>query len=753
MEAASQLNSQVLVEATSAASMSGEFVMVPPAKSGNSVRLKARNIRELRKETLQLERQNQEMEQKLNKLRQSMSREKEEREKSNPYHWVSGQVGNQRHEKESTGKFSAGKIKLKVLQNSSSEPEKPKTSSRAPNIPAAEKTKLKGKLCGQCESRRASLMCLECGEDYCTACFTRFHQKGALMLHRTLPIQEKSQDGKLDISHAFKKELNVDETSGKAIKDKEIIGRINSTGISSIKETQGDSGKFFISETRKEYLPGSLLHGTFNEEESAKYFNEALLEWRNEAKNKSRHVNEADDTGSSEVQTVLTATAKPFHIEFKENSLSYMEKLMLKKHRRTPVSQVLDNHLEVRYSPTVSENELDKCCDLTAEEMEAHENYVALFRAEEHVRNDVIHEPALKIVELDKDHEEKLDESRNFVMKETENNEMKSHRLSETATKSFVLARDSLESPERATETPCHVPVRSAYSLEEGVVKFTSLEASHSQDSKSMKYKSFKDSQSWDTALMVNVPQKPQSAVFRQPHRISEYQGLKGFFMLDIEPVEGKAENCQLQSPDLPAVVEEVTYTGNNYWRPESSLSLCADDATVQDIVERAWAQSHNHIIEQSLTPRHVTRPGTASSSSSYSSKSIHRISGSYNSSRPSSAVARPMSRATSEISEIESIDSVDRQDYLFEDENERETLAVLEKEFNSFHAGNRKLQTSAVNYDSFQLTRHGQRLAKSEDEVPLSRLSLHTLQSCAVESESDEEETLQDKLNVLSLQ
>ncbi|XP_073435041.1 zinc finger B-box domain-containing protein 1 isoform X2 [Dendrobates tinctorius] len=733
--------------------MSGEFI-VPSAKSGNSVRLKARNIRELRKETLQLQRHNQEMEQKLNQLRQSMSREKEEREKSNPYHWVSGQAGNQRHEKEITGKFSAGKIKLKVLQNSASEPEKPKTSSRTPNIPAAERTKLKGKVCGQCESKSTLLMCLECGEDYCAACFTRFHQKGALKLHRTLPIQEKSQDGKLDISRAFQKELNVDETSGKPIKDKEIIGRITSSGISPIKETQGDSGKFFISKPRKEYLPGSLLHGTFNEEESAKYFNEALLEWRNEAKNKSRHVNEADDTGSSEVQTVLTAKAKPLHIEFKENSLSYMEKLMLKKHRRTPVSQVPGNHLEVRYSPTVSENELDKCGDLTAEEMEAHENYVALFRAEEHVRNGVIHEPALKIVELDKDPEEKLDESRNFVVRVTENNEMKSQRLSEPATKSLVLARDSLESPEPATETPCHVPVRSAYSLEEGVVKFASLKASHSQDSKSMKYKSFKDSRSWDTALMVSVPQKPQSAVFRQPHRISEYQGLKGFFMLDIEPVEGKAENCQSQSPDLTAVDEEVTYTGNNYWRPQSSLSLCADDAVVQDILERAWAQSNNHIIEQSLTPRNVTRPGTASSSrSSYSSKSIHRISGSYSSPRPSSAVARPMSRATSEISEIESIDPADRHDYHFEDENERETLAVLEKEFNSFHAGNRKLQTSAVNYDSFQLARHGQRLANSEDEVPLSRLSLHTLQSCAVESESDEEKTLQDKLNVLSLQ
>ncbi|XP_073530924.1 zinc finger B-box domain-containing protein 1 isoform X2 [Phyllobates terribilis] len=735
--------------------MSSDFVIVPPAKSGNSVRLKARNIRELRKETLQLERQNQEMEQKLNQLRQSMSREKEERERSNPYHWVSGQAGNQRHEKENTGKFSAGKIKLKVLQNSTTEPEKPKTSSRNPKIPAADKPRLKGKMCGQCESKSALLMCLECGEDYCTACFARFHQKGALKLHRTLPVQEKSQDGKLDISHAFKKELNVDEASGKPIKDKEIVGSINPTRISPTNKTQGDSGEFFSSEPRKEYLPGSLLHGTFNEEESAKYFNEALLEWRNEAKNKSRHVNEADDTGSSEVQTVLTATAKPLHIEFKENSLSYMEKLMLKKHRRTPVSQVPGNHLEVRYSPTVSENELDKCGDLTAEEMEAHENYVALFRAEELVRNDVIHEPALKIVELDKDPEEKLDESRNFVVREIENNEMKSQRLSEPTTKSSVWARDSFKSPERASETPLNVPVRSAYSLEEGVVKFTSLKASHSQDSKSMKYKSFKDSQSWDTtAVMANVPQKPQSAVFKQPHRISEYQGLKGFFMLDIEPVEDKAENCQLQTPDLTAVVEEVTYAGNNYWRPESSLSVCANDAVVQDIVERAWAQSNNHIIEQSFTLRNVTCPGTANSSRSfYSSKSIHRISGSYNCPRPSSSAARPMSRAASEISEIESIDSADRQVYLFEDENERETLAVLEKEFNSLHSGNGKLQISALNYDSFQLTRHGQRLGKSEDEVPISRLSLHTLQSCAVESESDEEETLQDKLNVLSLQ
>ncbi|KAM3930627.1 zinc finger B-box domain-containing protein 1 [Leptodactylus fuscus] len=734
--------------------MSSDFVIVPPAKSGNSVRLKAKNIRELRMETLQLERHNQEMEEKLNQLRQSMSREKEERGRSNPYHWVSGQAGNPRHDKENIGKVSAGKIKLKVLQNPVPEPEKQKTLSKTTNISATEKPKIKGKPCGQCESKSALLMCLECGEDYCTACFARFHQKGALKLHRTMPIQEKSQDGKLDISHAFKKEQNVDEPSGKLVKDKEIIASTNSTRNSPINKTQRASEESFISKSG-----GSLLNGTFNEEESAKYFHEALLEWRKEAKNESQHVTilkKGDDTGSLEVQTVFTTTAKPLHIEFKENSLSYMEKLMLKKHRRTPVSQVPHNHLEdVRYSRTISENEQDKCDDLTAEEMEAHENYVALFRAEEHVKNDVIHEPALKIVELDKDPKEKLDESSNFVVRETENYERNTQQsLSEPKIKLPVSARVSPKPPERARENQRTVPLRSTYFVKDGAVNSPRLKASHSQDSKSMKYKSFKDSQSLDTALMVNVPQELQSNVFRQPNWKSEYQGLKGFFMLDIDSVEVKAEPCLPQNPDPIAALKEVTYTGHNYWRPESSLSVCADEAIVQDIVTKAETQSNSHLIDHSFTPRNFTHRGIATPSrSSCSATSIHPVSGSYSRSRPSSAAARPMSRAASEISEIESIDLTDRQDYLFEDENERETLATLEKEFLSLHSGNKKPQTSALHSDSFQLKRHGQRIAPSQDEVPMSRLSLHTLQSCAVESESDEEETLQDKLNVLSLQ
>ncbi|XP_018413281.1 PREDICTED: zinc finger B-box domain-containing protein 1, partial [Nanorana parkeri] len=409
--------------------MSSDFVILPPAKSGNSVRLKTKNIRELRTETIQLEMQNQEMEQKLIQLRQSMSREKEERERSNGYRWKSGQIGNQtqNYKKETIDKASSGKVKLKVLKNPISEPEKLKTS-RPEDMPTTEKPRLKGKACGQCEKKSALLMCLECGEDYCAVCFAKIHQKGALKLHRSTPIQGKSQDGKLHALHAFRKELNVDESRGRLEKDKHITGQTISAGFTSF-EWKGEVGEEgFSSEARNVSFPdnsGSLLHGSFNEEESAKYFNEALLEWRNQTLSKPQPLSTTetgtDSSDNSAVQTVPTVLGNPFQVEFKDNSLSYMETLMLKKHRRTPVNWFPRKQMDkMIYSPPVSENELDVCNDLTAEEMEAHEHYVALFRAEEHVRNNVMHEPALKIVELDKEPERGLEETKHFLVTDVE---------------------------------------------------------------------------------------------------------------------------------------------------------------------------------------------------------------------------------------------------------------------------------------------------------------------------------------------
>ncbi|NXX78885.1 ZBBX protein, partial [Urocolius indicus] len=69
-----------------------DFVILPGSKTGTSLRLKAKTVRELQVEKVQLEKETQEMEKKLLQLQSNMSREKEERKKSSAYHWKSGQA-------------------------------------------------------------------------------------------------------------------------------------------------------------------------------------------------------------------------------------------------------------------------------------------------------------------------------------------------------------------------------------------------------------------------------------------------------------------------------------------------------------------------------------------------------------------------------------------------------------------------------------------------------------------------------------
>ncbi|NXV19983.1 ZBBX protein, partial [Cepphus grylle] len=70
-----------------------DFVILPGSKTGTSVRLKTKTIRELQLEKVQLETETKEMEKKLQQLQSNMSREKEERRKSSAYRWKSGQAG------------------------------------------------------------------------------------------------------------------------------------------------------------------------------------------------------------------------------------------------------------------------------------------------------------------------------------------------------------------------------------------------------------------------------------------------------------------------------------------------------------------------------------------------------------------------------------------------------------------------------------------------------------------------------------
>ncbi|XP_019358789.1 PREDICTED: zinc finger B-box domain-containing protein 1 isoform X2 [Gavialis gangeticus] len=421
-----------------------DFVILPGSKTGTSVKLKAKHLRELQLEKVQLELQNKEMEKKLQLLQSNMSREKEERERSSGYRWQSGQVGPMGiqpqillQNKENGVKVSSGKVKLKILREQIQEPLKLPLKHKIANVVATENPKMKGKVCGQCETKNALLVCLECGEDYCGSCFAKIHQKGALKLHRMIPLQAKASAsvGKLEVVHRFMKEVNPDESKMNHEQKKESsTNQLTSDASSSLLTSTGSAVEFSTSSawTGFENRDGRLLlHGTFDEDESSKSFQEALTQWRHgnhELKKKQNSIKaEAESMGICEVQTHLTLSREPVQIEFKEDSLSYMEKLWLKKHRRTPIEkepgiqvngfrpgQSMVNEFHNALGGEARKEEEEE--DLIAEDMKKY--WTSLFRTEVSDTVPEFPESSLKIEVLDNSYEDDLEESSNFMVME-----------------------------------------------------------------------------------------------------------------------------------------------------------------------------------------------------------------------------------------------------------------------------------------------------------------------------------------------
>uniref|UniRef100_A0A4W2EUZ4 Zinc finger B-box domain containing n=1 Tax=Bos indicus x Bos taurus TaxID=30522 RepID=A0A4W2EUZ4_BOBOX len=393
-----------------------DFVVLPWGKPGSSVKLKYKNAQELRMEKVQLELENQEMEKKLQEFQLTRNKEKEERGSSG-YHWKSGQVGklgNQSYtmsqNKGNVIKFSAGKVKLKLLKEQLQGPVKQPLNYKMANSSESDKAKIKGKVCGQCENKAALLVCLECGEDYCSGCFAKIHQKGALKLHRTTLLQAKSQllSNVLDAAHRFIKEVNPDEPKWKNCSTKEISKSQQKTKSPIL---QGSSSQVEDPTTKKEECANPrdkpLSEVPFNEEASAQSFQKVLSQWRtghhDDKETQNLHAAKSDSLEECEVQTNLKIWTEPLTIEFKEDSLSYMEKLWLKKHRRTPLEQ-LQNMLPDTFTPQskttseaqCSQNENDEDSDVEDIKIQP----PALFLPIEEL-NIERPEPSLKIVELD----------------------------------------------------------------------------------------------------------------------------------------------------------------------------------------------------------------------------------------------------------------------------------------------------------------------------------------------------------------
>nr|KAF6476933.1 zinc finger B-box domain containing [Rousettus aegyptiacus] len=275
----------------------------------------------------------------------------------------------------------------------------------------SEKPKIKGKVCGQCENKAALLVCLECGEDYCSGCFAKIHQKGALKLHRTTLLQAKSQilSNVLNVAHRFIKEVNPDESKGENCSTKEI----STSQHKSKSLLPGSNSEVELSTTKKAECTNPrdrlLCEGSFDEEASAQSFQEVLNQWRtghhDDNEKQNLHAAKSDSLEECEVQTNLKVWREPnlINIEFKEDSISYMEKLWLKKYRRTPQEQ-LRNMLPDTVTPQCTTTSEARCSqDENDEHSGVEETKVqcpTLFLPVEELSIERP-EPSLKIVELD----------------------------------------------------------------------------------------------------------------------------------------------------------------------------------------------------------------------------------------------------------------------------------------------------------------------------------------------------------------
>lgn len=137
-----------------------------------------------------------------------------------------------------------------------------------------------------------------------------------------------------------------------------------------------------VSSEPKNDEAGLLLNGSFNEEENAKSFQEAVLAWRsgktNENTIQSKDSNQALPTSSVKmaVHDVQSDPIQNSEVKFSEtSSLSFMEKLLLKKHRATDIPP-LTNSVPL-YDRVLIGTEEDMF--LTSEELEEKERYRNLF--------------------------------------------------------------------------------------------------------------------------------------------------------------------------------------------------------------------------------------------------------------------------------------------------------------------------------------------------------------------------------------
>ncbi|KAK4819383.1 hypothetical protein QYF61_003654, partial [Mycteria americana] len=627
-----------------------DFVMLPGSKTGTSMRLKAKTVRELQLEKLRLEAENKEMEKKLRQLQSNMSREKEERKKSSAYHWKSGQAGPMTiqarvlsQSKENNNKVSSGKVKLQILKEQMQEPVKEPFKRETANAVAREKSEVKGIACGLCEI------------------------KSGLLTEVDIHV------GKLEAVNHFIKEVNLNELKinheQKKVNSKHQVTSDKSSSllasVGSAEELSSESTCTGLENQDK----GLLLNGIFNEEESAKSFQEALIQWRkgNRDHREELHASKAlsESVGICEVQTNLTVVKEPIHIEFKKDGLSYMEKLLLKKYRRTPVDQISGScikDLRPVQSPSVhqaviggeGEGDDDDVDDLTVEEVKRY--WTSVFKEEVPSTISESAESSLKIEFLDDSYSKDLEESSNSLVKEAGamgmNKQGKTEPLKQCGSGSAAADQNDT--------VPDLLPRETVGIMRKSSCHLTSIA---------------------DTQYFLPFP-------------------------LDRNPVSSK----------------EISQ-GDGKWVTERSLSEYADDSVVQGVLESQLNRPSSGLETQNrICPLMVawrSYPGNDSRRPG-STNTLHcKLTGNC----PANTQPRPKSspmhtlRVDTEIAKQKCLDVTKQDEYLWEYIADQEALLNLEKELQSYTGPEKHYSITSAEVTSS--SRHSEKICGNTTDFP----------------------------------
>ncbi|XP_074403584.1 zinc finger B-box domain-containing protein 1 isoform X1 [Zonotrichia albicollis] len=380
---------------------------------------------------------------------------------------------------------------------------------------------------------------------------------------------------------------------------------------------------------------GLLLSGAFDEKASAESFQEALLQWRKGESEAGGGLCATEvppeAVENCEVQTNVSALKEPIHVEFQKDGLSYMEKLLLKKYRRTPVDQFFASctkdsrpvqaqsvQQDGAEGGGQGDDDDDGIEELTDEEVKKY--WASIYRAEESNTVSESAESSVKIEFLDDSQSEDLEESSHSSVEETGDEGMNK----QGKTDPLEGGRDPVSPKETPQEKPnvCgDVEINAVWeeSMEpkagRGSLSCCGERKSPEEicdptggGSRDLPGAELRSSRDLETELQQGRVCNTQSLVLpgtakssalqdvakRQKCGSTSYQGLEGFFVVGANPKQEKLEAPSSLSAASSPRDRTIPFPGEEQWVSERSLSEHADDSVVQGVLESQLSRAAN---------------------------------------------------------------------------------------------------------------------------------------------------------------